>query len=169
MEWLLSPHAEAQLPITITLHFSPLLCGLLLSHILTHSTVTILWAMSNTLIFQNINVNIWISSSSSLAEELYQKVKRLFGDPHQATEDLKAEVIITSNLSSFCFNVPKLMTLTKCVPICFPRLKRSFQTMSRSSRRPRIYSTLPRERPGRLAHWLNKIKLTLQPWRYKCM
>uniref|UniRef100_UPI003AAF5012 laminin subunit alpha-2 n=1 Tax=Centroberyx gerrardi TaxID=166262 RepID=UPI003AAF5012 len=27
-----------------------------------------------------------------LAEELYQKVKRLFGDPHQATEDLKAEV-----------------------------------------------------------------------------
>uniref|UniRef100_A0A8C3AWG7 Laminin subunit alpha-2 n=1 Tax=Cyclopterus lumpus TaxID=8103 RepID=A0A8C3AWG7_CYCLU len=26
-----------------------------------------------------------------LAEELYQKVKRLFGDPHQATEDLKAE------------------------------------------------------------------------------
>uniref|UniRef100_A0A3P8V0J9 Laminin subunit alpha 2 n=1 Tax=Cynoglossus semilaevis TaxID=244447 RepID=A0A3P8V0J9_CYNSE len=28
-----------------------------------------------------------------LAEELYQKVKRLFGDPHQATEDLKAEVI----------------------------------------------------------------------------
>uniref|UniRef100_A0A8C4I5M9 Basement membrane-specific heparan sulfate proteoglycan core protein n=1 Tax=Dicentrarchus labrax TaxID=13489 RepID=A0A8C4I5M9_DICLA len=36
-----------------------------------------------------------------LAEELYQKVKRLFGDPHQATEDLKAEVIITSNLYSF--------------------------------------------------------------------
>ncbi|KAM4601168.1 laminin subunit alpha-2 [Polymixia lowei] len=27
-----------------------------------------------------------------LAEELYQKVKRLFGDPHQATEDVKAEV-----------------------------------------------------------------------------
>ncbi|XP_056150110.1 laminin subunit alpha-2 [Lampris incognitus] len=27
-----------------------------------------------------------------LAEELLQKVKRLFGDPHQATEDLKAEV-----------------------------------------------------------------------------
>ncbi|XP_040920196.1 laminin subunit alpha-2 isoform X2 [Toxotes jaculatrix] len=27
-----------------------------------------------------------------LAEELYQKVKRLFGDPHQATEDLKAEI-----------------------------------------------------------------------------
>ncbi|XP_071006528.1 laminin subunit alpha-2 isoform X1 [Oncorhynchus clarkii lewisi] len=27
-----------------------------------------------------------------LAEALYQKVKRLFGDPHQATEDLKAEV-----------------------------------------------------------------------------
>ncbi|XP_048106035.1 laminin subunit alpha-2 isoform X4 [Alosa alosa] len=26
------------------------------------------------------------------AEALYQKVKRLFGDPHQATEDLKAEV-----------------------------------------------------------------------------
>ncbi|TNN39892.1 Laminin subunit alpha-2 [Liparis tanakae] len=32
-----------------------------------------------------------------LAEELYQKVKRLFGDPHQATEDLKAE--ITEKLS----------------------------------------------------------------------
>uniref|UniRef100_A0A3B5B0Z0 Basement membrane-specific heparan sulfate proteoglycan core protein n=1 Tax=Stegastes partitus TaxID=144197 RepID=A0A3B5B0Z0_9TELE len=30
-----------------------------------------------------------------LAEELYQKVKRMFGDPHQATEDLKAEVITT--------------------------------------------------------------------------
>uniref|UniRef100_H3DG70 Laminin subunit alpha 2 n=1 Tax=Tetraodon nigroviridis TaxID=99883 RepID=H3DG70_TETNG len=28
----------------------------------------------------------------SLAEELYQKVKRLFGDPHQSTEDLKAEI-----------------------------------------------------------------------------
>ncbi|KAM6915638.1 laminin subunit alpha-2 isoform 3-T3 [Xenentodon cancila] len=27
-----------------------------------------------------------------LAEDLYQKVKRLFGDPHQATEDLKAEI-----------------------------------------------------------------------------
>ncbi|KAF7660100.1 hypothetical protein LDENG_00288180 [Lucifuga dentata] len=27
-----------------------------------------------------------------LAEELYQKVKRLFGDPHQATEDLKEEI-----------------------------------------------------------------------------
>ncbi|XP_071323558.1 laminin subunit alpha-2 isoform X3 [Trachinotus anak] len=27
-----------------------------------------------------------------LAEELYQKVKRLFGNPHQATEDLKAEI-----------------------------------------------------------------------------
>ncbi|XP_060907751.1 laminin subunit alpha-2 isoform X3 [Labrus mixtus] len=27
-----------------------------------------------------------------LAEELYQKVKRLFGDPHQSTEDLKAEI-----------------------------------------------------------------------------
>ncbi|XP_008282807.1 laminin subunit alpha-2 isoform X2 [Stegastes partitus] len=27
-----------------------------------------------------------------LAEELYQKVKRMFGDPHQATEDLKAEI-----------------------------------------------------------------------------
>ncbi|KAM7395151.1 hypothetical protein PAMA_006754 [Pampus argenteus] len=27
-----------------------------------------------------------------LAEELFQKVKRLFGDPHQATEDLKAEI-----------------------------------------------------------------------------
>lgn len=46
---------------------------------------------------QNVNVNTLISppSPSSLAEELYQKVKRLFGDPHQATEDLKAEVIIT--------------------------------------------------------------------------
>lgn len=42
----------------------------------------------------NIYVNILISLSSfRLAEELYQKVKRLFGDPHQATEDLKAEVI----------------------------------------------------------------------------
>uniref|UniRef100_A0A6Q2XIM3 Basement membrane-specific heparan sulfate proteoglycan core protein n=1 Tax=Esox lucius TaxID=8010 RepID=A0A6Q2XIM3_ESOLU len=29
---------------------------------------------------------------SRLAEALYQKVKRIFGDPHQATEDLKAEV-----------------------------------------------------------------------------
>nr|XP_040016239.1 laminin subunit alpha-2 isoform X3 [Gasterosteus aculeatus aculeatus] len=27
-----------------------------------------------------------------LAEQLYQKVKRLFGDPHQTTEDLKAEI-----------------------------------------------------------------------------
>ncbi|XP_026175287.1 laminin subunit alpha-2 isoform X3 [Mastacembelus armatus] len=27
-----------------------------------------------------------------LAEELYQKVKRLFGDPHQSTEDMKAEI-----------------------------------------------------------------------------
>ncbi|XP_017267406.1 laminin subunit alpha-2 isoform X4 [Kryptolebias marmoratus] len=27
-----------------------------------------------------------------LAEELYQKVKRMFGDPYQATEDLKAEI-----------------------------------------------------------------------------
>ncbi|KAM3603056.1 uncharacterized protein V6R79_015876 [Siganus canaliculatus] len=27
-----------------------------------------------------------------LAEQLYQRVKRLFGDPHQATEDLKAEI-----------------------------------------------------------------------------
>ncbi|XP_041661165.1 laminin subunit alpha-2 isoform X7 [Cheilinus undulatus] len=27
-----------------------------------------------------------------LADELYQRVKRLFGDPHQATEDLKAEI-----------------------------------------------------------------------------
>ncbi|CAN9507937.1 unnamed protein product [Ophioblennius macclurei] len=27
-----------------------------------------------------------------LADELYQKVKRMFGDPHQATEDLKAEI-----------------------------------------------------------------------------
>ncbi|XP_034018533.1 laminin subunit alpha-2 isoform X2 [Thalassophryne amazonica] len=27
-----------------------------------------------------------------LAEEIHQKVKRLFGDPHQATEDLKAEI-----------------------------------------------------------------------------
>ncbi|XP_029351939.1 laminin subunit alpha-2 isoform X3 [Echeneis naucrates] len=27
-----------------------------------------------------------------LAEELYQKVKRLFGNPHQSTEDLKAEI-----------------------------------------------------------------------------
>ncbi|XP_072218688.1 laminin subunit alpha-2 [Leuresthes tenuis] len=27
-----------------------------------------------------------------LAAELYQKVKRVFGDPHQATEDLKAEI-----------------------------------------------------------------------------
>ncbi|XP_055362118.1 laminin subunit alpha-2 isoform X4 [Betta splendens] len=28
----------------------------------------------------------------ALAEELYQKVKRMFGDPHQATEDLKSEI-----------------------------------------------------------------------------
>ncbi|XP_055088114.1 laminin subunit alpha-2 isoform X4 [Periophthalmus magnuspinnatus] len=27
-----------------------------------------------------------------LAEELYQRVKKMFGDPHQATEDLKAEI-----------------------------------------------------------------------------
>ncbi|XP_061560847.1 laminin subunit alpha-2 isoform X5 [Phycodurus eques] len=27
-----------------------------------------------------------------LAEQLFQKVKRMFGDPHQATEDLKAEI-----------------------------------------------------------------------------
>ncbi|XP_047244516.1 laminin subunit alpha-2 isoform X8 [Girardinichthys multiradiatus] len=27
-----------------------------------------------------------------LAEKLYQKVKRIFGDPHQSTEDLKAEI-----------------------------------------------------------------------------
>uniref|UniRef100_A0A671XHD0 Basement membrane-specific heparan sulfate proteoglycan core protein n=1 Tax=Sparus aurata TaxID=8175 RepID=A0A671XHD0_SPAAU len=44
-----------------------------------------------------------------LAEELYQKVKRLFGDPHQATEDLKAEVIITPNLSSFVFDAQDLL------------------------------------------------------------
>uniref|UniRef100_A0A3B4ES20 Laminin subunit alpha-2 n=1 Tax=Pundamilia nyererei TaxID=303518 RepID=A0A3B4ES20_9CICH len=31
---------------------------------------------------------------NNLAEELYQKVQRLFGKPHQATEDLKAEVTI---------------------------------------------------------------------------
>lgn len=36
----------------------------------------------------------------SLAEELFQKVKRMFGNPHQATEDLKAEVI-TSSFFSF--------------------------------------------------------------------
>lgn len=36
--------------------------------------------------------------SSSLAEELYQKVKRMFGDPHQATEDLKAEVVAVVTL-----------------------------------------------------------------------
>lgn len=30
-------------------------------------------------------------------------MKRLFGDPHQATEDLKAEVILTFNLLVFCF------------------------------------------------------------------
>nr|XP_004550571.2 laminin subunit alpha-2 isoform X4 [Maylandia zebra] len=29
---------------------------------------------------------------NNLAEELYQKVQRLFGKPHQATEDLKAEI-----------------------------------------------------------------------------
>lgn len=51
---------------------------------------------STVLKYQNKNVNILISSSFSLAEELYQKVKRLFGDPHQATEDLKAEVSLTS-------------------------------------------------------------------------
>lgn len=62
-----------------------------------------------------------LSSSVSLAEELYQKVKRLFGDPHQATEDLKAEVILTSNLLTFVFDVPKLMALTEWFPICFPR------------------------------------------------
>lgn len=66
--------------------------------ILTYSKVPLLWVMNNMLNYQNWNVNILISSSYSLAEELYQKVKRLFGDPHQATEDLKAEVIISSNL-----------------------------------------------------------------------
>ncbi|XP_030577117.1 laminin subunit alpha-2 isoform X2 [Archocentrus centrarchus] len=29
---------------------------------------------------------------NNLAEELYQKVRRMFGEPHQATEDLKAEI-----------------------------------------------------------------------------
>lgn len=66
----------------------------------------------NTTVLNDQNKNVNIASSSRLAEELYQKVKRLFGDPHQTTEDLKAEVIITSNLYSFVFYVPKLMMLT---------------------------------------------------------
>lgn len=83
--------------------------------------------MNNTVLNdQNLNVNFLISPSPSppsLAEELYQKVKRLFGDPHQATEDLKAEVIITPNLSSFVFDVPKLMTLTLMLPHLLPKIK----------------------------------------------
>lgn len=51
-----------------------------------------------------------VPPSSSLAEELYQKVKRLFGDPHQATEDLKAEVR-TVTFSDF---ILKLMLITFC-------------------------------------------------------
>uniref|UniRef100_A0A8C7ZDL5 Basement membrane-specific heparan sulfate proteoglycan core protein n=1 Tax=Oryzias sinensis TaxID=183150 RepID=A0A8C7ZDL5_9TELE len=38
-----------------------------------------------------LNVLKNLFCSFSLADELLQKVKRLFGDPHQATEDLKAE------------------------------------------------------------------------------
>uniref|UniRef100_A0A3Q4M2R1 Laminin subunit alpha-2 n=1 Tax=Neolamprologus brichardi TaxID=32507 RepID=A0A3Q4M2R1_NEOBR len=42
---------------------------------------------------------------NNLAEELYQKVQRLFGKPHQATEDLKAEVTINfTYLSSVLLN-----------------------------------------------------------------
>lgn len=43
-------------------------------------------------------MSIFLNASFRLAAELYQNVKRLFGDPHQSTEDLKLEV--TSNLSS---------------------------------------------------------------------
>ncbi|KAM4522102.1 laminin subunit alpha-2 isoform 2-T2 [Odontesthes bonariensis] len=35
---------------------------------------------------------ITAEEEEELAAELYQKVKRMFGDPHQATEDLKAEI-----------------------------------------------------------------------------
>ncbi|KAF6732239.1 Laminin subunit alpha-2, partial [Oryzias melastigma] len=42
-------------------------------------------------------MKITADEEKDLAEELLQKVKRLFGDPHQATEDLKAE--ITKKLS----------------------------------------------------------------------
>lgn len=116
---IVSALAEAHLCIKRTLFFLPLLCGLLFSHILPHSSVPLVWAMSNVLIFKTMHSNILISSR--LADELYQKVKRLFGDPHQATEDLKAEVIMTSNHYFFCFNVSKWMTWTTCIPICFPR------------------------------------------------
>lgn len=55
-------------------------------------------------------------SPRSLAEELFQKVKRLFGDPHQATEDLKAEVIHAFNLLvfRFCRLGPFLITSNQC-------------------------------------------------------
>lgn len=60
-----------------------------------------LWVM-NGFNYQYLNVNILkLSLSFSLAEELYQKVKRLFGDPHQSTEDLKAEV--TCDICPFTF------------------------------------------------------------------
>lgn len=45
----------------------------------------------------NPNNNCDDVATPSLAEELFQKVKRMFGNPHQATEDLKAEVLATHN------------------------------------------------------------------------
>lgn len=54
--------------------------------------------------------------SSSLAEELLQKVKRLFGDPHQATEDLKAEVTLTFPDSFLCLDCyERLRSLGVCL------------------------------------------------------
>lgn len=44
-------------------------------------------------------MSIFGNSSFRLAAELFQNVQRLFGDPHQSTEDLKVEVIF--NLSSY--------------------------------------------------------------------
>lgn len=43
---------------------------------------------------------------------MFQKVKRLFGDPHQTTEDLKSEVITTGNLYTV---VSVLVSVTKFI------------------------------------------------------
>lgn len=74
-----------------------------LIHCSTKSCMTL---CSNTVGFNGNNpVSLSPLFPFSLAEELYQKVQRLFGKPHQATEDLKAEVTINfTYLSSVLLN-----------------------------------------------------------------
>lgn len=83
--------AEARLHVNVT----PL-CSLLWAGIFTCDTLIHCYTKSCVALFNNT-----VSPrppahppTSSLAEELYQKVKRLFGEPHQTTEDLKAEVSV---------------------------------------------------------------------------